>query len=268
MGGIVKTWKRNSTHHQSSIHSSELAFALLSLLRFSDFNYFITISSSLEATRMDKKALHSPKPYQYALYGLTGFVFLSGCLLINPIRHPVYGFALLLLMGALTVLLYRLFKLVKRYKTDYDEMKVQSSRHQLVAKRKGRLAAYFDRVLRDAADMIFTLDIDGYILKFNTGAETLLGFRQHEIVGKPFTDVLLNPEDSTAIFDLVLQSDRVQNHEVRMKAKDGHILQVSMSISEMRDEKSQIMGMVATCKDITENKRLESELIRMNKQLQ
>jgi len=149
-----------------------------------------------------------------------------------------------------------------------EYMKGQLERHQMLAKRKSRLAAYFDRVLKDAADIIFTLDIDGYILKFNTGAENILGYRQHEIVGRPFTDLLASSADSTAIFDAVLKNDRVQNHEIRMKAKDGTLIMASMSISEMRDERNQILGMVATCKDITENKRLEKALIEKNEQLE
>ncbi|MFH0921170.1 MAG: GGDEF domain-containing protein [Fibrobacterota bacterium] len=172
-------------------------------------------------------------------------------------------FIVLPLLGAFTLMTFY-FTDARTFHHRLENMKGQLERQQILTKRKTRLAAYFNRVLKDAADIIFTLDIDGYVLKFNTGAESILGFLQHEIVGRPFTDLLLNPADAALIFDAVLKSDRVQNHEIRMKAKNGTEIMVSMSISEMRDERSQILGMVATCKDITENKRLEKELIEKN----
>jgi diguanylate cyclase (GGDEF)-like protein/PAS domain S-box-containing protein len=167
------------------------------------------------------------------------------------------------LAGALAAL-HLFFRGARRTFREYEENKSRLFRQTLLAKRKSRLADYFDRVLRDAADIIFTLDIDGYVLKFNTGAESILGFRQHEIVGKPFNDLLVEPVDSTRIFDQLLQEDRVQNLETRMKAKDGQVVDISLSISEMRDEKNRILGMVATCKDVTDKKALEHQLIEKN----
>ena len=175
---------------------------------------------------------------------------------------------LCLLLTAAAVLLALYYRSARAFRRDYDNMKNQFIRAQLIAKRKARLAEYFDRVLRDAADIIFTLDIDGYILKFNTGAETILGYKQHEIVGTPFSGVLLDASDSTRIFDAVLKQDRLQNSELKMRARDGRTVEVSLSISEMRDERNQIFGMVATCKDITEKKRLEQRLLEQNAKLE
>jgi len=217
---------------------------------------------------MDTKELKRPRLYTIRLNVLLCVSFVLAVSFINPLKHPAQSAAVTFAFLLTLFVLFRFSGHIRKNYIHYLETKAQLERERLLVKRKSRLAAYFDRVLKDAADMIFTLDIDGYILKFNTGAEALLGYHQHEIVGRPFTEVLLNPAEAAMVFDSVLQNDRVQNQELKMKAKDGRIIQVSMSISEMRDEKNQILGMVATCKDITENKRLEQELMQKNQQLQ
>jgi len=163
-------------------------------------------------------------------------------------------------LATLVVALYRASKFRERYHSLKDQLEKQ----KVLTKRKERLANYFDRVLKDAADIIFTLDVEGFILKFNLGAEAILGFSQQGIVGTPFKTMLLDNAEAEEIFALVRRDVRVQNRETRMRAKDGHEIDVSMSVSEMRDEANRIMGMVITCKDVTERKRLEKELIEKN----
>ncbi len=212
------------------------------------------------ATRTDKNLIRI-----YVLLVITPIVIATGIFFINPFLALLFSLPLFVLIFFFTRAYYLI---VKKWGEEHDKLKLEITKQQMIAKRKARLAAYFDRVLKDAADMIFTLDVDGFLLKFNTGAEIILGYHQHEIVGRPFSELLVTASDSAAIFDSVLRNDRLQNHEIKMKTKTGVVLEVSMSISEMRDETNQILGMVATCKDITENKRLQLELIEKNRLLE
>jgi diguanylate cyclase (GGDEF)-like protein/PAS domain S-box-containing protein len=196
--------------------------------------------------------------------GLIGLSALFTFLFYNNLNIPLKIVIIAGLPASVLGLLTIYFHQTNKIHRENENLEKQLVRQTLIAKRKSRLANYFDRVLKDAADIIFTLDIDGYILKFNTGAETILGYRQHEIVGTPFSNMLLSPSEASTIFDGVLQEDRIQNRETQMKSKDGKTVDISLSISEMRDEKNQILGMVATCKDITEKKRLEMELLEKN----
>jgi diguanylate cyclase (GGDEF)-like protein/PAS domain S-box-containing protein len=217
---------------------------------------------------MDKAPVTKTHKQLISIYIVLAVSFIASEIFLRPLNNLFPALLNLLLFGTLLLLIHKYSGFVRKCTSEYDQMKLEITRQQMIAKRKSRLAAYFDRVLKDAADMIFTLDVDGFLLKFNTGAETILGYNQQEIVGRPFTELLVNSADSAAIFDSVLQNDRLQNHEIKMKTKSGHVLEVSMSISEMRDEKNQILGMVATCKDITENKRLQQELIEKNRLLE
>lgn len=137
----------------------------------------------------------------------------------------------------------------------------------LTARRFQNIAKYFESILQDSTDIIFSVDPDGYILKFNNGSELHFGYSQEDIVGKPLETLFVNEEDTRRIIAKVLLEGKSSNNEVPMKTKDGRIILLNMSVSEMKNNNNQILGLVATAKDITERKKLEEELVRKNEQL-
>lgn len=126
---------------------------------------------------------------------------------------------------------------------------------------------YLDSILQDSTDIIFTTDIDGFILKFNKGAEMHFGYTQEDIVGTPLRHLFVNEADERKILGIVLLSNKSTNEEVPMKTKHGEILLLNLSISEMKNDYNQIIGLVVTAKDITEKKKLEMELVKKNELL-
>jgi diguanylate cyclase (GGDEF)-like protein/PAS domain S-box-containing protein len=126
---------------------------------------------------------------------------------------------------------------------------------------------YQESILQDSTDIIFTTDIDGYILKFNKGAEMHFGYTQEDIVGTPLKSLFVNEADERKILGLVLLSGKSTNEEIPMKTKHGEILLLNLSISEMKNDYNQIIGLVVTAKDITEKKKLEMELVKKNELL-
>jgi diguanylate cyclase (GGDEF)-like protein/PAS domain S-box-containing protein len=126
---------------------------------------------------------------------------------------------------------------------------------------------YLDSILQDSTDIIFTTDIDGFILKFNKGSELHFGFTQEDIVGTPLKHLFVNEADERKILGVVLLSNKSTNEEVPMKTKHGEIILLNLSISEMKNDYNQIIGLVVTAKDITEKKKLEMELVKKNELL-
>jgi diguanylate cyclase (GGDEF)-like protein/PAS domain S-box-containing protein len=126
---------------------------------------------------------------------------------------------------------------------------------------------YLDSILQDSTDIIFTTDIDGFILKFNKGSELHFGYTQEEIVGTPLKHLFVNEADERKILGVVLLSNKSTNEEVPMKTKHGEIILLNLSISEMKNDYNQIIGLVVTAKDITEKKKLEMELVKKNELL-
>ena len=145
------------------------------------------------------------------------------------------------------------------------EQKLEKS--ALTARRFQNIAKYFESILQDSPDIIFSIDQEGFVLKFNNGSQMTFGYSQEEIVGKPLATLFVNEQDVNDIMTKVLLEGTTSNREVPMKTRDGRLIVLNMSISEMKGPRNEIIGFVATAKDITEKKRLEKELLEKNQLL-
>lgn len=138
---------------------------------------------------------------------------------------------------------------------------------QLLTRRFQNISKYFESIMQDSTDIIFSVDIDGFILKFNKGAQIHFGYSQEEIVGKPLAYLFVNDTDERKILSTVLLSGKSVNEEIPMKTKTGNVILLNLSMSEMKNDNNQIIGLVVTAKDITEKKKLEMELVKKNELL-
>jgi PAS domain S-box-containing protein len=120
-----------------------------------------------------------------------------------------------------------------------------------------RLAA----LVESSDDAIIGQALDGTIATWNAGAARLYGYAAPEVVGRPFA--LLVQADSQAelprLFERVLRGDPVVNYETIGCTKAGTGVDVSLSISPIKDAAGAIIGMSAIGRDITQRKRLEAQ---------
>ncbi len=156
--------------------------------------------------------------------------------------------------------IYWIFSHFKRYAH-------RISKAQQLARRFQNISKYFESIMQDSSDIIFSVDTDGYILKFNKGAQLHFGYSQEEIVGKPLAYLFVNDTDERKILSTVLLSGKSVNEEIPMKTRSGNVILLNLSMSEMKNDNNQIIGLVVTAKDITEKKKLEMELVKKNELL-
>lgn len=175
-------------------------------------------------------------------------------------RWPLVGLCAAVAFVTTAAAIYLLRGTIQNY-----ERKVEKS--ALTARRFQNISKYFESILQDSTDIILSVDQEGYILKFNNGSEMHFGYTQEEIVGKPLGTLFVNEEDERRILAKVLLDGKASNNEVPMKTKEGKVILLNMSVSEMITSNNQIMGLVVTAKDITEKKKLEIELLKKNEQL-
>ncbi len=128
--------------------------------------------------------------------------------------------------------------------------------------------AYLQAVLEDSQDMIATTDNEGRIVKFSRGGERILGYTEEEVRGKRASEFYLNPEEREKIVEILKQRGALFNYETRLRRKDGRPVDISLTISQLRDRDGKIIGTVGISKDITEEKRLREELARKNRELE
>ena len=153
------------------------------------------------------------------------------------------------------------------FRNTIEKLQQKLAKAHLLTRRFQNISKYFESIMQDSTDIIFSVDIDGFILKFNKGAQIHFGYSQEEIVGKALAYLFVNDTDERKILSTVLLSGKSVNEEIPMKTKSGNVILLNLSMSEMKNDNSQIIGLVVTAKDITEKKKLEMELVKKNEML-
>lgn len=127
------------------------------------------------------------------------------------------------------------------------------------------LQAMYEDLYQNAPDLHVSVDPnDGVVLKCNETLLTEMGYDRDEIVGKPVLD-LYHPssiESAKLALDEFRKTGEVRNHELVLARKDGTPVNVSLNVSSVRDEDGNIVASRSVWRDITEKKRLETEIQR------
>ena len=130
-----------------------------------------------------------------------------------------------------------------------------TERNQLeVASR--RLAA----IVESSDDAIIGKDLTGIITTWNQGAERIFGYSAAEVLGRPVS-ILAAPghNEMPDILAQIKQGNRVDHYETRRRRKDGRIIDVSLTVSPVRDAAGQIVGASKIARDISALKFAEQE---------
>jgi PAS domain S-box-containing protein len=119
-------------------------------------------------------------------------------------------------------------------------------------------------IIDGSDDGIISKDLNGNIRTWNAGATRLFGYSAEEVVGKPIT--LLIPEsrldEEPAILAEIRRGNRVDHFETVRRRKDGSLVDLSLTISPVRNARGAIVGASKIARDITE-RRLTQEKQRL-----
>jgi len=128
-----------------------------------------------------------------------------------------------------------------------------------------RLAA----IVESSEDAIVSKDLNGIITSWNHGAERLFGYKAEEMIGQSIT-ILLPPERQTEeqqILDRIRRDERLTHYETLRRRKDGKIVEVSLTVSPIKDESGKIIGASKIGRNITKQKQAERQLERAHKEV-
>jgi PAS domain S-box-containing protein len=124
-----------------------------------------------------------------------------------------------------------------------------------------RLAA----IVESSDDAIVGKDLDGIITSWNAGAARIFGYEAEEIIGKPIT--ILVPLDyrkeEEAIIERIRHGRRVEHYETVRQRKHGSLIDVSLSVSPVKNAEGKIIGASKIARDITERKRSEAQIVNL-----
>jgi PAS domain S-box-containing protein len=117
-------------------------------------------------------------------------------------------------------------------------------------------------IVESSHDAIVSKRLDGVITSWNKGAERLFGYAAEEAVGQHIT-LIIPPErrdEERTIVEQLTRGERVDHFETVRMRKDGSLLDVSLTISPMKDASGRVVGASKLARDITERKRAEEAL--------
>src|SRR5262249_5350445 len=117
-------------------------------------------------------------------------------------------------------------------------------------------------IVESSEDAIISKTLDGTVLTWNAGAERLYGYSAEEAIRRNMSFLLPpdRPDEESEILAAIRRGERVQHLDTRRLRKDGRLVEVSVTISPIRDRSGTITGASHVARDITERKQAEEEI--------
>src|ERR1051325_8461058 len=121
---------------------------------------------------------------------------------------------------------------------------------------------WLSALIESADDASISKTLEGIILSWNKGAERIFGYAAEEVIGKSI--LILIPPDRVAeepvILERLKRGERIDHYETIRVTKDGRPLDISLTISPIKDANGEIIAASKIARDITERKQNEARL--------
>jgi PAS domain S-box-containing protein len=147
---------------------------------------------------------------------------------------------------------------VKQQKKVNRQLKWEIYQRQQAELEMARLAA----IVESSEDAILSKNLEDIITSWNAGAEKIFGYTAQEMIGKSGTSLIsadYKPEEQN-ILKRIIQGERIEHYDTKRRRKDGTIIDVSLSVSPIKDENGNIIGASKIAQNITERKKSEVAL--------
>jgi two-component system cell cycle sensor histidine kinase/response regulator CckA len=123
-------------------------------------------------------------------------------------------------------------------------------------------SAHLAAIVESSDDAILSKSLDGTVRTWNAAAERMYGFRQEEMIGNSIYRIVPDhlQSEEQQILERVSRGDHVAHYETIRQRKDGRLMDVSLTLSPIRDPSGLIIGASSIQRDITQRKRMEQTL--------
>ena len=197
---------------------------------------------------------------------------IAKCVLANPVVSPESGLARRISEDLISLrdLNERHLRLEQDYEllgTEHQrtEDRLSEKEEMLLenSKRLGQLAAIVD----SSDDVIVSKDLNGIITSWNAAATRVFGYSAEEMIGASILKLI--PEnlhsDEKIIMENIRAGRRVEHFETLRRTKSGQLLDVSVTVSPIRDWHGRVIGASKILRDVSSRKRLEQALLQAEK---
>lgn len=121
---------------------------------------------------------------------------------------------------------------------------------------------HFTAIVQSSDDAIISKTLDGIITSWNTSAERIFGYTSQEMIGTPITRIIPNDrlDEEPKILERLKKGERIDHFETKRITKYGRLLDISLSISPVKNSKGVIIGASKIARDITAQKIAEQRI--------
>ncbi len=132
-------------------------------------------------------------------------------------------------------------------------------------KRGEEAMAYLAAIVENSDDAIIGKTLDGTILSWNAGAERMYGYTAEEVRGRSISILIpsYRPEEASRLSSRCVEGSSIERFETIRLRKDGTAIDVSLTLSPIRDPSGKVIGVSAIERDITALKREEEERLKL-----
>jgi len=121
--------------------------------------------------------------------------------------------------------------------------------------------AWLAAIVESSDDAIVSKNLDGIITSWNRGAERVFGYTAEEAIGRSITMLIPEdrPDEEPGILARVRRGERVDHYETVRRRKDGTLIDVSLTVSPILDQRGRVIGASKIARDVTERRRAEEQ---------
>jgi PAS domain S-box-containing protein len=123
------------------------------------------------------------------------------------------------------------------------------------------LSNYSLSLIEASRDPLVTISIDGKITDMNEATVTITGLDRNHLTGSDFFDYFTKPHMAREVYKEVFAKGSVADSPLTLRHKDGKLTDVLFNGSVYKDDQGNVLGIVVVARDITDQKRIETELI-------
>jgi PAS domain S-box-containing protein len=166
-----------------------------------------------------------------------------------------------------TIVLSAIRDISDRKRIEAELRRANEELDKRTAKEIGEYRARLASIIDSSEDAIIGKDLDGTITSWNRGAQHMYGYDPDEVIGKNISLLTSRdcPDEIPSILDRIKRGEHMTHYESTRVTKDSRRLNVSISISPIRDAGGVIVGASAIARDVTEQKRAEEHLRQAQK---
>jgi PAS domain S-box-containing protein len=151
--------------------------------------------------------------------------------------------------GALTGAVNTLVDITERHRAE-QRIRESESRYRGIA-----------AIVEFSQDAVLTKNLDGVITSWNHGAWRLFGYTAEEAIGKPVTILIPRErlDEEAIILARIRRGERIDHYETTRQRKDGSTVDISLTVSPIRNPEGKIIGASKIARDVTERRRAEEQ---------